>query len=812
MRSHALLLIATGAGLLLAAGAARASTFSPQWANALKPAGTPAPALTLASRGKAACALLLPAQPTTQDEKAAADLAQWLGQIAGADFAILREGAGPAPSAKVISIGRTALLERAALPEAGLDLGDEGYAIAVRDGNLYLLGGRTRGPINAVYALLEEDLGCRWYHRDSVTLPSRPELTVRPVPRHFVPVLEIRDPFYWDAFDGTWSLRNRTNAPSAPVAEEWGGHVDYALFVHTYNTLVPPDLYFEDHPEYFSELAGKRQPVQLCLTNPEVLPIAVAKVREVLRSHPDSEIISVSPNDGTGYCECAACKAIDDAEGTRAGTLIRFVNAVADSIRTEFPRVRVSTLAYLDTYQPPKTVRPRDNVAIQLCTDRHAWSRPFLTVTETEDFQQAMKAWEAIGATMHIWDYTTNFSHYLAPMPNLPVVTPDIRFYVEHGARGVMLQGAYQSPGSADAPLRCWVWAKQLWDPSLDTRALMRDFVYGYYGEAAEPMWQYEELLWGLWERYHRQPGTTPDENPLLADIRYTPDNPVLAGDFPDTALALFAKAEAAATDPETLRRVQRARLSVLYVALCQGVGFQEDGGQLRLGQRFRGAAAGGRPDDVYRAWLDELTRTVAREKVTHFAEGAPDAERKIQTWQELMSTALPEVDFREVGNRWRFRPDPDDAGVRERWYGPEVDDGGWAEVRSDQGNGWESQGFPGYLGHAWYRQRVSMPADLQGARLCLLFGAVDEDAEVYINGRKAFTHTSASTGLTPAQIWVTPFAFDPRPFLQPGQNLMAVRVHNSLGMGGVWKPAYFVALDQEADPRLVLAVIQARQ
>ena len=26
------------------------------------------------------------------------------------------------------------------------------------------------------------------------------------------------------------------------VPEEWGGHVNYALFVHTYNTLVPPEV------------------------------------------------------------------------------------------------------------------------------------------------------------------------------------------------------------------------------------------------------------------------------------------------------------------------------------------------------------------------------------------------------------------------------------------------------------------------------------------------------------------------------------------------------------------------------------------
>ena len=116
-----------------------------------------------------------------------------------------------------------------------------------------------------------------------------------------------------------------------------------------------------------------------------------------------------------------------------------------------------------------------------------------------------MKAWAAIGATMHIWDYTTNFSHYSLPMPNMQVVTPDIRWYIEHNARGIMLQGSYQSPGSDNGILRSWVWGKQLWDPSLDTRALMRDFIYGYYGKAAEPIAEYNDLLWRHLDRLPQQ-------------------------------------------------------------------------------------------------------------------------------------------------------------------------------------------------------------------------------------------------------------------------------------------------------------------
>ncbi len=627
--------------LLVAVNTCWAVTPNEKWKNALKPKGEQLPKMVLASKGKALYSILLPAKPTTQEEKAAADLAQWMKEMAGAEFPIVREGGSYTPNGKEISIGRTGILAKANLADTSADLGNEGYAIAVRDNTLFLLGGKKRGPINAVYALLEEDLGCRWYHRDSTTIPHLAELEFPPVPRRFVPVLEIRDPFYSDAFHGTWSLRNKTNSPSASIPEEWGGYVDYALFVHTYNTLVPPDTYFKEHPEYFSELAGKRQAVQLCLTNPDVLRITISRVKEVLRSKPHAEIISVSPNDGEGYCECAKCKAIDDADGTKAGTLIRFVNAVADAVKDEFPEVRISTLAYLGTVQPPKSVKPRPNVAIQLCTDKHAWAKPFLTITETTEFQKAMEAWAAIGATMHIWDYTVNFSHYSIPMPNMPVVTPAIRFYINHNAKGVMLQGAYQGLGSENGPMRCWVWAKQLWDPSLDTRELMRDFIYGYYGDAADPIWEYNNLLWDMWQINHKKLEQEPSnkDNPFLVDIRYTPEAAFLSKDFLKQSFQLFEKAESLAKDPEALRRVKLAKFPVMYVKLCQDIGYIADSGEHRLGDVPKGKATDGTD---YKALLDEFEQIVKKEGIVCFAEGAPDVEKKIRFWRETLAIKPP--------------------------------------------------------------------------------------------------------------------------------------------------------------------------
>ena len=72
-----------------------------------------------------------------------------------------------------------------------------------------------------------------------------------------------------------------------------------------------------------------------------------------------ASIFSVSQNDTFNNCQCEQCKAVDDAEGSPAGSLLKFVNAVAESIEKDHPKIRIDTLAYQYTRKPPKTIRPR---------------------------------------------------------------------------------------------------------------------------------------------------------------------------------------------------------------------------------------------------------------------------------------------------------------------------------------------------------------------------------------------------------------------------------------------------------------------
>jgi hypothetical protein len=783
---------------------------APGWDNALKPIGKPGPLLNLAANKKTDYVISIPATPTTKEEKAASILSFWLGQITGATFPIVKEGAAAKTNGKIISVGNTELLKKAALPEAKLDLGEEGYAIAAQGANLFLLGGPTRGPIYAAYNLLEEDLGVRWYGREKAEgrVPRIDKLSFRPSLRHFVPILEIRDPYYGVAFEREWSLHNKTNSPNADVPAESGGYAGHALFVHSYNDLVPPAQYFAEHPEFYAEVNGKRQASQLCLSNPEVLRITIENSKKFLLAKPDSKFISVSANDGRGYCECPLCSAVDKAEatveGSKSGSLIKFVNAVAEGLAPEFPHVKVSTLAYLDTFMPPKTIRPGKNVVIQLCTDSHAWKYQYHYITESDTFQNAMKAWDAIGADIYVWDYTVNYIHYFVPMPNMAVVAENMRFFMEHGAKGIMLEGNHTSlVGPENDLMRCWVWSKQMWDPTRDTKALMKDFIYGYYGSAAEPIWQYNMMLWDMWKENHDKPvqlGVSEVGSNLLltpAPCSEPPDWKLLSPEFIAKTTKYFATAEKLAKDPETLQRVKVAKLPLLYIKLGQGLGYVEEFGSFVTGTWVRN------PDPAkkveYEAILKEFLDTAEKGHVTWISV-VTKLDKMHEKWRDVLDAQWSDAEVVKMGAKWRFKTDPENGGEAQNWASAPTNDATWSDVSSEQKTGWEAQGFPNYTGYAWYQQRFSIPDSIKtNKHLYLYFGAVDNQAEVYINGVKAFDHTIAGTGLDFMTIWNEPFAFDARPFLKvDGENTVAVRVTSAGGVRGIWKPVYLVANDSE--------------
>jgi len=209
----------------------------------------------------------------------------------------------------------------------------------------------------------------------------------------------------------------------------------------------------------------------------------IKNVLETLRRNPGAKMIDVSQNDWHGFCTCKKCKAIDDAEESHAGTLVRLLNRVAEAVEKEFPDVLVETLAYQYTRKPPKTIKPRHNVLIRLCTIECSYIQP-LDGPQNEKFAADMEGWSKLAKHLFIWDYTTNYNDYLGPHPNLRVLAPNVRYFVKHGAIGLFEEGE----GDDFCELKNWLLLRVMWEPQLDAERLIDEFLRGYYGEAVAPL------------------------------------------------------------------------------------------------------------------------------------------------------------------------------------------------------------------------------------------------------------------------------------------------------------------------------------
>jgi hypothetical protein len=531
-------------------------------------AGQARAGLRIAVRGRPEARIVVAAAAPETERFAADELALFLHLVTGATFPVVDQNeAGEAGARLFVGISADQALAPS-LGLAGSALAPEEIVIRSIGNDLVLAGGSPRGTLYAVYTFLEDIVGCRFWTGSASRIPWKPSLAVDDLSIRYKPPLEYREPFWYVAFDEAWAARNKVNGIRAGGDKVRGGRQVYEGFVHTFYSLIPPEKYFADHPEWFSEIDGRRtaKDAQLCLTNEEMRRELVKNLKELLRAHPEATIASVSQNDCFNPCACPRCRAVDEEEGSQAGTLLRFVNAVADDIKDEFPNVAIDTLAYQYTRKPPRLVRPRPNVIVRLCSIECAFSKP-LDDPRNKSFFDDIEGWSKIAGRLYVWDYTTNFSHYVQPHPNYSVLAPNIRLFVGRNVRGIFEQGAYQSWGAEMAELRAWVLAHLLWNPALDEGRLREEFLKGYYGPAAGAMDDYLEGLETALAKSGDALGCySPSDAKFLSLETLSRSWKIL-----ETAR------RKAARSTEYARRVRRASLPVAYTVLVRWDGLREE-------------------------------------------------------------------------------------------------------------------------------------------------------------------------------------------------------------------------------------------
>jgi len=567
--------------------------------------------LTLIKEGHSTYVLILPDKPVPHERKAAEVLRQYLQRMTGAVLSVIAESAYNGKTG--IFIGRT---QHAPGRLAGR-LQYDGFFIATDDADVYIRGASGKGVLYGAYTFLEQYAGCRKYAGgEPAAVPRTKNLTI---PSNIADVQNPRFVYrqsYYPASDDPeyldWHKLQR-------FEDLWG------LWGHSFFKIIPPEKYFSAHPEYFSLVQGRRQPMQLCLSSEAVLQLTIDYLRKAIQAKPDAIYWSLSPNDDGGYCTCDRCRQADAEEGGPQGSLIRFVNRVAAA----FPEQRFTTLAYTYTAQPPRKTRPAPNVYVFLSSIDAYRTRPLSSEPSAAGFRKDLEGWAALTDRLFIWDYTTQFTNYLTPFPDYMHAAGNLRFFADKRVSGVFLHGSEHSYSDM-AELNSYLHAKLLWNPEADAQAVREDFLKGYYGAAGKHIVQYIDTL----QQTVAATGARLDiyGNPVNNDRDYlSPENI-------DWYSSLLDKAEAAAEGhPDLEARVGRARLPLEYVVLQQSVFFgaqhhgyitEDDAGSYSVRPHW--------PERVQR-----FSAQCATAGVTELSEGGMSPQGYLQEWKERF-TRLP--------------------------------------------------------------------------------------------------------------------------------------------------------------------------
>ncbi len=498
--------------------------------------------------------------------------------------------------------------------------GRQAYRIRTEGARLTLTAATPLGLHHAVYGLLEDHLGCRFYtfRRSGLRylgpgheiVPERPTLSLEGVDDFQEPAFANRGVIFWMG-SYPYILKNRgIGEPARHVSGALAaGHNFYKLLppkdVKKKGKLVAKGL-FAEHPEFYPlGRDGQRRPtwsMGVCGTS-EQLPafLADALRRQIEQARQrgkfDPELpLSAAQGDGFTGCRCDACRKLVRQQQSEAAPLILMLNRTLERLGRTHPDVKLITFAYFQTLDAPRTLRPHENLWINVVSSARSQNMagdqmgPIRANPANRDYARALRQWPKIApdrVTVWHWDA------YRAEWPSMFYVADNLRTMRDCGIYGVNPQFC----GGPWNDLLAWLYLKLAWNPDADADALIRQYLADNYGQAAaDGVWEYLQTAREAYEQALHVPSAV-----RWTGWTATTRQKLFPADVLARMIAAMDKAQAAAAEDATdaqLANLLAARGRSLDVVVLDAAGTAGDWGSVRYekdGRMWYVAGAGPR-------------------------------------------------------------------------------------------------------------------------------------------------------------------------------------------------------------------------
>ena len=453
-------------------------------------------------------------------ERAVTELAFALNRCTGTDYEILEGASGSQPTI-LVGVMDDVIFGRHA-EKLGLKAGDDDQIVikALKAGHLGIVGNSPGAALRGTYAFLHRFVGVRhlWLGEEGTFYPRLKRLEIPPdVDWRYTPKIRWRGynlagEWYRASDFLVWMSRNGMNAFCGPAANRrkelgfrtmGGGHI-----LSIYDGKL-----FEEHPDWFAVVNGKRNKANLCFSNFDSVETVASQIAGLYGVGTGEMLyLNMYAADVGEKCECPRCKSHPFSVN-----VFRYHQRVSQVLRGQFPDQPISALAYSGYVQPPSfkmEIIDQVQIATHNKCNHHAVSDP--KCPWNRKLIELYDAWKQYDERFYegklpIGEYGYDFEVYVSRgntrfVPNFSLLEDSVRTSVRYGHHLILPEaplspknGEPEEVNSVQNRLPMAYFAQVLWDDTLTAEAFIDDTARTVWGPGGTAMAKYFKLLDKAW-------------------------------------------------------------------------------------------------------------------------------------------------------------------------------------------------------------------------------------------------------------------------------------------------------------------------